>query len=340
MPFLAESSHLQWQDLLACATYDFYDRADVVALEAQWLDCHAEAFVYGDALIPLLVRPLPRPLASNGYDAISPYGYPGVVALSKTNAADAVRAFQAAGAARGLVSTFLRLHPVFNDGLQEMLEGETGLQAVKNGTTVAINLVKSEDDWLASLKQSSRYELRQLEKHGYRVRQDAAGSQDVFSALYRQTMERIGAHSSYLYDDDYLNRLIAVLGEHAIVIVVEAPGGDPACAGLFVHTGDIVQYHLSGSDVRYRRFSPTRLMLAAARRWGSARGARLLHLGGGVGGQEDSLFAFKKDLSDVSFRYTTVRVIHDRIRYEKLSRRRAAEMGQPLREDYFPAYRQ
>lgn len=340
MSFLAEASRYRWQDLLATAPHDFYARPDVVALEAKWLDCHTEAFFYGDSLVPLLVRTLPEPFALEGHDAVSPYGYPGVVSASRDGAAETVRAFQAAGAARGLVSTFLRLHPVLNEGLEEALVDVKDLQTVSNGTTLAINLAHAEEEWLASLKPSSRYELRQLEKRGYEVKQDAEGSEKVFSSLYRQTMQRIGAHASYLYDDTYLHRLIQVLGDEATVLVVEAPDGNPACAGLFVQTGDIVQYHLSGSDARYRKFSPTRLMLSAARQWASQRGACLLHLGGGVGGQEDSLFAFKKDLCDVSFRYTTVRVIHDARRYEILARRRAEEQGKPLREDYFPAYRQ
>lgn len=341
MPVLVDASAAAWEDVLVRTPHDFHARPDVVALEAAWLGCRPAALAAGDALVPLLVRPLPDALgAPEGYDATSPYGYPGVVAATPVAAAEAVRAFQTAGAEAGLVATFLRLHPVLNAGLSAALGHAPGVEVVPSGTTVALDLGESEAAWTASLKQTSRYELRQLEKRGYTVRHDAPTAYASFAALYRETMRRIGAHASYIYDDAYLGGLVAALGERATLVEVLSPEGLTACAGLFVHTGEIVQYHLSGSDERFRKFSPTRLMIAAARHWASARRARLLHLGGGVGGREDSLYAFKRDLGSLVFPYETVRVVHASERYAALTRRRAEAVGAPLRNDFFPAYRQ
>ena len=67
-------------------------------------------------------------------------------------------------------------------------------------------------------------------------------------------------------------------------------------AGLFFERQGIVQYHLSGSRRPALRRQPTKLMMDDMVAWAQARGNRVLHLGGGVGGREDSLFHFKAGL--------------------------------------------
>jgi hypothetical protein len=79
------------------------------------------------------------------------------------------------------------------------------------------------------------------------------------------------------------------------------------------------------------------------RRWGRERGDRVLHLGGGRGGREDSLFAFKSRFSKRRHPFYTGRWILDPQAYRELvagrqrllerSGRRVAGTG------WFPLYR-
>lgn len=73
--------------------------------------------------------------------------------------------------------------------------------------------------------------------------------------------------------------------------------GDVMAAGLFTRCGDIVQAHLNGTRDRYLHLSPAKLMYDGARLYSNGSGARVMHIGGGVGSGEDSLFHFKQGFS-------------------------------------------
>ena len=76
-------------------------------------------------------------------------------------------------------------------------------------------------------------------------------------------------------------------------------------------------------------------MIDAACDWAGGLGARWMHLGGGVGGAEDSLFRFKAGFSPRRHRFETWRWIVDPHAYER--RCRHANVGAD--ESFFPAYR-
>ena len=69
------------------------------------------------------------------------------------------------------------------------------------------------------------------------------------------------------------------------------------------------------------------------------RGNRVLHLGGGLGGAPDSLFAFKAGFSKARHPFRTWRVVVDEDRYRELTR--AAQPGLAAADvpGFFPAYR-
>jgi hypothetical protein len=119
--------------------------------------------------------------------------------------------------------------------------------------------------------------------------------------------------------------------------------GTVAAAGLYTNCDGIVQAHLGAMRREYMKISPTRLLDDTARLWAHANGARLFHLGGGVGGREDSLFQYKASFSDRRHQYSTWRWIVDAETYRDLceqQRRRDEGMGTNVEPgDYFPAYR-
>ena len=105
------------------------------------------------------------------------------------------------------------------------------------------------------------------------------------------------------------------------------------CGNLFGESSGIVQYQLSGTEGQALQLSPLKILIDYARRWATRRGATVLHLGGGVGGAQDSLMHFKSGFSDRRHLFKTWHVVLDEQRYAELS-------GGALRStDFFPAYR-
>jgi hypothetical protein len=101
----------------------------------------------------------------------------------------------------------------------------------------------------------------------------------------------------------------------------------------------IVQFHLSGTAEDHLRLSPSKLMIDQVWRAARQSGARLFHLGGGVGAGRDSLFEFKSRFSNWRMPFHTWRVIADQDQYRALADTGASSAGDGENADYFPHYR-
>jgi len=155
---------------------------------------------------------------------------------------------------------------------------------------------------------------------------------DRFITLYLETMRRKNAAPEYFFSRDYLSGLWQHLRGHVHLGVVEVDGLI-VCAGLFGESSGIVQYHLSGTEGQALQLSPLKILIDYARRWATRRGATVLHLGGGVGGAQDSLMHFKSGFSDRRNLFKTWLVVLDEQRYTELSGKELGSTG------FFPAYR-
>ena len=154
-------------------------------------------------------------------------------------------------------------------------------------------------------------------------------------------MQRVGAADTYCFDRSYYAGLRVALGDRLDLVTVAAPGGQTVAAGLVMVCGSIAQYHLSGSDPAHAALAPTKLLLAHAIAHVRERSATHFHLGGGVGGREDSLFAFKAGFSAERARFATLRIVLDPVRYHALCARWSslAHEAPSAVDDFFPAYR-
>jgi hypothetical protein len=284
-------------------------------------------------LLPLLIRAIP----GGGLDASSPYGYPGPIGKGTDDAAF-VRVALAAGlqALRdaGLVSVFVRLHPLLNPVPPEGI----GV-LVHHGETVSIDLTLPTDAIWAQMRLNHRRDIVRATKLGFVARVDEDWTHfETFKCLYRQTMERRSASPFYFFPDEYFRDLRAALGRSLRLCVVEK-AGVVAAAGLFVETDGIVEYHLSGSDGRLQSVQPTKLLIHFAGGWARERGNSVLHLGGGVGGIADSLLQFKGGFSPRRHPFVTLRIVVDEQEYERLVAARHPEIDPLRRSGFFPLYR-
>jgi hypothetical protein len=327
----------EWHSFLDSVRHDFYHLPGYVELSAKrdggraaalWVDDER-----GQMLLPLVIRPI----GLDGVDASSPYGYPGPLASRPDDApfiGEALAAGLPALAEAGIVSCFVRLHPLLNP-----VPPAGPWTIVRHGDTVGIDLSQPEETLWRETRHDHRSHIRAAERARYVARIDAAMAHlPTFQRLYQATMRRVGASAFYLFDDAYFRQLRDVLGDRLHLWLVEAEG-HVAAAGLFVETSGIVQYHLSATDESFARLAPNKLMLHAVRAWARERGDAWLLLGGGVGAADDSLFRFKAGFSSLRFPFHTLRIVVRPAAYAELLRERAPSASAATASDWFPAYR-
>lgn len=336
-----------WTQLLQRASHDVYHLPEYVSFAARQEGGRAGAFVArsGDdaLLIPLITRALPPALNVKGdyCDVLTPYGYAGPVVIGQPSDETLARMFDGflqLGRERGIVSAFLRLHPLLPFPM-EPLRSIGAL--VSHGRTVYMDLSLTPEEMWAQTHQSHRRHIRKLQNNGFVAVRDQWEHWPAFADAYRKTMQRVGAGGFYFFSDDYFEDLKASLGDKLAFWAVLSPDGKLAGAAVLTAVNGIVQYHLGGTADEFVQWSPNKLLFSEARLWAKEQGFRLFHLGGGVGGAQDSLYTFKSRFAPLSTEFHTLRIVVMPSVYADLIPEVTGDFGLPRNdeEQFFPAYR-
>lgn len=336
----------RWRDFLRGVRHDVYHLPGYVALAARCEGGRPIAFHASDGedamLVPLLLRRVPQGLCRGDelWDAVSPYGYASPL-FTRPDSSEVCRrlmeTFIGAACDQGLVTLFLRMHPLL-DGPLQVLSGMGTL--VEHGNTVSIDLRQSPDELSRDMSTNHRRGIRKLCKAGFHAVLDVWEYLPDFVRIYRQTMARVGAEVFYFFKESYFEDLRTFLEAHLHLCCVLSPDGKVAAAGLFTLVDGILEYHLGGSRDDYLDFAPSKIMFAFMRNWGQRQGERLFHLGGGLGGRNDSLFAFKAGFSSRLTPFHTFRLVLNQNLYSSLCASWEKRSGMPMFGiDFFPAYR-
>jgi hypothetical protein len=329
-----------WTTVLESVEHDVYHLPAYAELAARTDGGRARAFVAEDDgcrfLVPLILRPVGR----GAVDAISPYGYPSPVWPGAAPARfldAAIAAFVDALGSEHIVSAFIRLHPILTVALTPFTAfGEV----VAGAETVVLDLTQTPESSWRDTRENHRRSIRRAERAGFAARCDGAWERfDDFLRAYRETMTRVEAASYYFFPDSYYADLRRALGERLHLLLVERQGR-VAAAALFTECCGIVQYHLGGTRDEFLAHAPMKLLFHFARSWFKDRGARLLHLGGGVASRDDSLFHFKAGFSSRRARFHSWRLITAPDTYGELVADWRNECGREPRGAFFPAYRE
>jgi sugar O-acyltransferase (sialic acid O-acetyltransferase NeuD family) len=340
----------RWMDFLQRVRHDFYHLPEYVRLEAEQSVGTATAFYaeQGEArfLIPLVLcrSPFSRGASPAWQDATSPYGYACPLLLTDGDGPSGEEqlerfweAFRTAGKAQNIVTVFLRLHPLLPLPTKPL---EKNGQLVRHGQTIYLDLNTDADKILAGYCRNHRRDLRRIAAAGFQVALDHWDHYPQFIEIYRSTMKRRDAEDMYFFEGNYFERLREALGENLHLATVVSPLGEIAGGEIFVSTCGIVQNHLSGTADGFHRFAPAKLLTNHVRRWAQSQGEKLFHLGGGLGGREDSLFQFKAGFSSHRADFYTYRIVLDPSKYQQLVERWRLSGGQVSEAgDFFPLYR-
>jgi len=286
----------------------------------------------GELVAPLIVREIE---GGRGWDAVSPYGYPGLVwqegpgrllpdplaSLAPSVRTETPRPLGPAAidfSGTGLVSVFIRhtLGPSPLAGASER------------------NVVQIADPALPpKSRPSDRRQVRRNLEAGYvlevvRGTATTAEQRAGFLDVYEQTMRRTGAAEHYFFDAPYFDRILQA--PRTWLVLATAPGETLAAASIATVSDGYLHYYLSGSADSHLGDSPMKSVVARLIEHAGELGLPL-NLGGGIS-PGDALEEFKRGFANRRLTWLTSEVICDAERYEQLSA--GCEAG-----GYFPAYR-
>lgn len=226
------------------------------------------------------------------FDLVTPYGYGGW--LIEGNGAK-VTLFSNYGtwcAEHNIVSEFVRYHPVLGNAE----DARDYYDVVDLGKTIPMDLSSQDVIW-SNLTSKNRNVVRKAQKSGVKIhRGQFPAIYKTFREIYNLTMDSDNATPYYYFAEAFYDSICNDLPEEAQVFWAEYDGRIIA-ASIMLSTNGYMNYHLSGSLREYQHLAPNNLLLYKAALWGCCNGYRSLHLGGGVGSKEDSLFKFKSSFN-------------------------------------------
>ena len=262
----------------------------------------------GELVGPLIVRDID---GTDERDAVSPYGYPGVVG---TPLDPATIDFSATG----LVSIFIRhaLEPSPLAGASER------------------NIVQIADpDLPPKSRPSDRRQVRRNLEAGYRLElvpgpETNAEQRVGFNDVYEQTMRRTAAAGHYFFGVAYFDRVLEA--DRTWLALAYDPEGALVAASIAAVSDSYLHYYLSGSADSHLREAPMKNVVTLLVEHAAELGLPL-NLGGGIR-PGDALEEFKRGFANRRQPWLTSELICDAEKYAQLSAGREAGA-------FFPAYR-
>lgn len=265
------------------------------------------------------------------FDFATPYGYGGWLLEGEGDPTPLFAAYEAWCQKRNIVSEFVRFHPVLGNHAHM----ERFYEVVPLGGTIAIDLTSPEGIW-TNLSSQNRGRIRKAKKGGVQVYHGRCPElYETFRELYNATMTKDHATDYYYFSPAFYESILNDLPQNAQVFYAQVDGTVIAAYIILAANGQL-HYHLGGSRQDYLDLAPNNLLMYEIALWGCANGCKTLHLGGGVGSGEDSLYRFKKSFyRGEPCRYHIGKKIFLPDIYQELTARR----GDLPEGGFFPRYR-
>jgi hypothetical protein len=267
-----------------------------------------------ELLAPLIVRDIP---GTSQRDAVSPYGYPGLVGRAgRVHSPLDPASIDFSGT--GLVSVFLR-HTLGPSLLADATER---------------NVVQIADPALPPKSRASdRRQVRRNLEAGYELElipgpETTSEQRASFNKVYEQTMRRTGAADHYFFGPAYFDRLLEA--DRTWLALATAPDGEVTAASIAVVSDGFLHYYLSGSADSHLRDAPMKNVVTRLVEHSAELGLPL-NLGGGIS-PGDALEEFKRGFANRRCTWLTSELVCEEETYARLTAARDAA-------GFFPAYR-
>lgn len=215
----------------------------------------------------------------------------------------------------GIVSQFVRFHPLL--GNHKVLSGM--IEACYLRDTIFMD-TSDPERIMEEMDSKNRNMVRKAQRCG--VTTVVRGIEDYADliVMYNETMKKNGAEDYYTFAEDYFRSLAEM--ERNALIMYAMYEGHPISGAIMLYNDRYMHYHLAGSDIDFRKYSPNNLLLYDAACWAGRHGIKKFHLGGGMA-PDDSLFGFKKQFNkNGRIPFWVGRTIFDHRAYEGLLKTR------------------
>ncbi|MDR0864175.1 MAG: hypothetical protein LBO74_04485 [Candidatus Symbiothrix sp.] len=325
----------RWDEIVrSMYEYDFYHLAAYHRLDksgkALLIHHHTETAAFA---FPVILRDIAGTIYK---DITSVYGYAGPLSREENPQPEDIRVFQnelkTYFDANHIITVFSRLHPLFEK--QPSLPGNLG-EVIDMNMTVAIDLNLPEAEQRKQYARSLKYKINYLKKKGVRIVKASNKKEvDTFIEMYMENMDRVHAAESYYFSPDYFYTILEKIDSSLLLAEYE---GKYISGSLCTFCKGIMQAHLNATKNDFLYLSPLKLVLEQARIEGMKKEMNWLHLGGGKGGADDSLFLFKSRFSDIRFMFKVWKYIHNQEVYDALVHEKHKE--DLLETTFFPLYR-
>ena len=333
----------RWDEIVkSFSCYDVYYLSGYVKAFENYGDGEAVLIYYTNNSTKAVNVVMKRDIADSSYfssviernkyfDIATPYGYGGF--LIEGDEYDSLeREYTEFAISQGFVSEFVRFHAV----LHNFSKVSHMYDILHLGDTVCINTSDAGAIW-NNLSSKNRNMIRKAIKSGL----DVYWSRDKsiipqFMEIYNATMDKDSADKYYYFDEEFYVSVLNDLKYNAMWFysVIDK---EIAAIAIFMFSNGQMHYHLSASQKKYQHLAPTNLLLYEAALWANKNGYNTLHLGGGVGCKQDSLYKFKKAFNKGEDKpFCIGRKIFDNDTYQKLVDLRKNDIENP---NFFPKYR-
>jgi hypothetical protein len=337
---LLDPADSQWPEALEKAGHDIYHLPQYAVLDAALTGSTAAAFWFEQGgqhlLVPLILRDIP---GTSWRDAASPYGYPGPVSQAAAEDTDfwdqACAAFGRTLAAHGVVTAFVRMHPML-PAPREVMARHGAM--VLHGETVSMDLTISVEDMWSLTRSDHRNHINRARRAGTRVLFDDWDRLGEWVDVYHDNMRRVGANEFYFFTREHLEAMRDAVGER-MHFACALEGDEVVGGNTFFEYDGIATGYVSSTRRAKNRYADE-LLYDEVRRFCKGRGNTLFHLGGGKGGCNDSLFTYKAGFSPQRHAFHTWRVVADPEAYRSLMSDRRPDVDPNDLTAAFPSYRQ
>lgn len=247
------------------------------------------------------------------------YGYTGPISTD-THAGfikEADQAFCDYCKRENIISEFIRFNPLLQN--QQLLGETDSVSLISLRDYVSVDLTQSVDQIVAGFSAQNRNKIRKAEKAGVRIEFD---SQCVrfkeFVSIYLENMKRLKAAPMYFFSDGFFDGL-KVLTKSSGVLINAIEGEQVIGSTVFLKGATFGHYFLSSATEKGRSHAVSNLMLYHGILWSKKQGLSVLHLGGGVTGEEsDPLLVFKKNFTKNTIRFYIGKRIHNENAYHHI----------------------
>ena len=272
------------------------------------------------------------------FDLSTPYGYGGFLIEGEHGASslDSLNAeYIDYCQNHGFVSEFVRFHPI----LENFRYLHPIYDITELGKTVCVDVSSEESIW-NNLDKKNLNRVRKAQKSDIKIH---FGKDDhlfsSFKDLYYSVMQRNQATPYYYFSEAFFRSVAEDLANN--VIFSYATFNDQIVAMcLILFCNGQMHLHLAASNSAYSKLSPNNLLCLESALWGCEHGFQTYHLGGGIGGREDSLYHYKKGYNIHSDHIFAIgKKIFDQEKYDFLLNIRKKNQGPDFNPDFFPQYR-